>query len=58
MKLLTFKEAAERLAISIHTVRAWASQGKIEVVRIGRCLRIREEVVENVIKAGTIHPRR
>ena len=34
MKLLTFKEAADRLAISIHTVRAWASQGKIEVVRM------------------------
>lgn len=54
MQLLTLKEAAERLAISQHTIRAWVAQRKIEVVRIGRCVRIREEVVNSIISKGTV----
>ncbi len=49
MKLLTLNEAAERLAISLSTMRAWVSQRRIEVVKIGRCVRIREEALEAFI---------
>jgi excisionase family DNA binding protein len=57
MKLLTLKEAADRLAISLHTMRAWVAQRKIEVVRIGRCVRIREQVVDDIISNGTVPPK-
>jgi len=42
-KLLTLKEAANRLAISLPTIRSWVWQRRIEIVKIGRCVRIRDE---------------
>ncbi len=57
MKLLTLNEAAERLAISLSTMRAWVSQRRIEVVKIGRCVRIREEALEAFIQESTIAPK-
>lgn len=56
MRLLKLEEAAERLAISLATIRAWVWQRKIEVVRIGRCVRIREETIEALISQNTIPP--
>jgi excisionase family DNA binding protein len=52
-RLLTLKEAAERLTISLPTIRSWVAKRKIEVVRIGRCVRIREETIHNIIKQNT-----
>lgn len=54
MRLLKLEEAAERLAISLPTIRAWVWHRKIEVVRIGRCVRIREETIESLIAQNTI----
>jgi excisionase family DNA binding protein len=52
-QLLTLEETAERLAISMPTIRAWVWRRKIEVVRIGRCVRIREKVIRDLITHNT-----
>ena len=56
-RLLTLKEAADRLAISLPTIRSWVWQRKIEIVKIGRCVRIREQVISELILKSTIPPR-
>lgn len=57
MKLLTLREAADRLAISLPTLRAWVWKKKIEVVRIGRCVRIKEEAILDLINRNTYKPK-
>ena len=57
MKLLTLEQAAERLAISLATIRSWVWKRKIEVVKIGRCVRIREEVLDDLIARNTVPPK-
>jgi excisionase family DNA binding protein len=57
MKLLTLKEAADRLAISLATIRSWVWLRKIEVVKIGRCVRIKEEVLDDLISRSTVPPK-
>jgi excisionase family DNA binding protein len=57
VKLLTLKETADCLSVSLHTVRAWVARRKIEVVRIGRCVRIREEVIQKLITDGINPPK-
>jgi excisionase family DNA binding protein len=52
-QLLTLEQTAERLAISMPTIRAWVWKRKIEVVRIGRCVRIREKVIRDLITHNT-----
>jgi excisionase family DNA binding protein len=52
-KLLNLEQAAERLAVSLPTVRAWVWKKKIEVVRIGRCVRIREKMIRELISQNT-----
>lgn len=56
-RLLTLKEAADRLAISLPTIRSWVWQRKIEIVKIGRCVRIREQIISELIFRNTIPPR-
>jgi excisionase family DNA binding protein len=57
MKLLTLEQAAERLSVSIATIRSWVWKRKIEVVKIGRCVRIREEVLDELIARNTVPAR-
>lgn len=52
-QLLTLEQTAERLAVSLPTLRAWVWKKKIEVVRIGRCVRIREKIVRELISRNT-----
>ena len=55
--LLTVKEAAELLAVKPSTVRAWIHRGeKLEVVKVGRSVRIPSESIANFIKANTRIP--
>ena len=42
LQLYTFKQAAELLNVSEAFLRKWRRQGKIRVVKLGRCVRIRE----------------
>jgi excisionase family DNA binding protein len=55
-KLITLEQAARYLSISLPTIRAWVWQRKIEVVRIGRCVRIREQVLEDLVSKNIVPP--
>jgi len=56
-RLLTLAESSERLGLKLATLRFWVWQRKIETVRIGRAVRIREDVIHRLIEAGTLPAR-
>jgi excisionase family DNA binding protein len=58
MRLLRLEEAAERLGLKLSTVRFWVWQRKIETVRVGRAVRVREEAIERLIEQGTMPAKR
>lgn len=53
-KLLTTKEVAEKLNVSISTVKRMQEDGQIAFVKIGKCVRMREEHLENWIERRTV----
>ena len=56
-QLLTVKAAADRLGVAEATVRMWIWQRKnLEVVRLGRAVRIRESALEKFIQDNTVGP--
>ncbi len=55
-RLLTPEQAAERLAVSPKSVRAWLRQGRLIGVRVGRLWRIRERDLEAFLGAGSHAP--
>jgi len=57
MKLLTVQEAADTLGIKVSTLRAWTLRRKIEFVKVGRLVRIRQEVIDELIAKNTIPER-
>lgn len=57
-RLLTVPEAAERLGISEKTVWSWVYDRKLPVTRLGRCVRIPSEALEELIQEATIPPAR
>ena len=46
MKILTIKETADILKINMHTAYRYAREGTIPTVRLGKSLRVDEEVLE------------
>jgi excisionase family DNA binding protein len=54
--LLTVPQAAQRLTISDKSTWRMVYAGKFEVVRIGRCVRVTLESVDDVIDGGTTPP--
>jgi excisionase family DNA binding protein len=58
-KLVSVAEAAEKLGgISIWTVRAWLSQGRLERTKVGNRTMIKESELEKVIQHGGKSPSR
>jgi excisionase family DNA binding protein len=53
MRLLTIAEAANRLGLRPATLRHWVWQRQIAIVKIGRCIRIQEAVIQDLIAKGT-----
>jgi excisionase family DNA binding protein len=53
-KLLLVRTSAERLGIQEKTLRFWIWQRKIEFVKIGRSVRIPEDVIDRMIEDGTV----
>ena len=48
---LTIREAAERLKVSQRTVRRWIDQGYLQVIKLGRTVRIDEGGLNDLIFA-------
>jgi excisionase family DNA binding protein len=57
-RLLTVDQAAERLGVKPATIRSWIlKRQKLEVVKVGRLVRITERSIEKLIDENTIPPR-
>ena len=56
--LLSIPQAAESLGLKVPTIRDWIYRRKIEFVRIGRAVRIRESAIREIIDRGTVPARR
>ncbi len=52
-KLLTVKESAAQLGLSSRTIWAWIYERKIEIVRLGRAVRIQQSAIDGLIESGT-----
>ncbi|MBF8193754.1 helix-turn-helix domain-containing protein [Nonomuraea turkmeniaca] len=55
-QLLTVDEAAELLHTSVRFVRRLISERRIEFVKVGRHVRIRESALIAFVVAGTVTP--
>lgn len=51
---LTIQEAANYLGVRPSTIRQWVWRRQIDVVRIGRCVRIPQEACDRIIERGTL----
>jgi excisionase family DNA binding protein len=57
-RLLTVDQTAERLGVKPATIRSWIlRREKLEVVKVGRLVRIKEESIQKFIDKNTIPPR-
>lgn len=52
MQLNTIRQAATRLAVSTVTIRRLIEMAELPAVRVGRCVRLREDDVEALIRRG------
>jgi excisionase family DNA binding protein len=50
--MLTVRQAAERLGLAESTLRNWIAERRIEVVKLGRAVRILPEEVARIIEQG------
>lgn len=55
-RLLSLPEAASRLGVSRHTMRAWIRQRRLPFVRLGRRVLLHPRDVENFIEANRVEP--
>jgi len=54
-RLRTLPEAAERLGVSIKTLRGWVWRRTIPYVKVGgRAVRISDETIQKIIDRGTM----
>lgn len=51
--LRSLQHTAERLGVSIHTLRAWIFRREIPYVKVGRAVRISDTVIDRIIANGT-----
>lgn len=55
---LTVKNAADELAVSPHTVRAWITQRRIGHIRLGRAIRVPVSEVSRLLDDNFRPPKR
>ncbi len=51
-KLLALKDAAEQLSVSPEFLKKLQRDGRLQVVRLGRAVRVSEEEVERLAREG------
>jgi excisionase family DNA binding protein len=51
---LTVREVADALGLSVHTIRAWISQGRLTHVRLGRAIRVLPSEVDAMLRNCTV----
>jgi excisionase family DNA binding protein len=57
-RLLTVEQAAECLGVKPATIRSWIlRREKLEIVKVGRLVRITERSIQKFIDENTIPPR-
>jgi excisionase family DNA binding protein len=54
MKLLTIEQGAERLGLKPATIRFWIWMRKIDHVKVGRAVRLRDDTIQELIRRGTV----
>lgn len=54
MELLNVQQGARELNVSVHTLRAWISQRRIRIVRLGRKVLLRREDLEDLVSRNLI----
>jgi excisionase family DNA binding protein len=52
--LLTCAEAAELLGVKEPTVRVWIARKKLGHTKLGRCVRIPKDAIEEFIRSGMV----
>src|SRR5215212_4363833 len=56
-ELLPLPEAAERLGVSVYTVRRWIKDGKLRAFKPGKEYRVREADLEEFLAAREVRPK-
>jgi excisionase family DNA binding protein len=56
-ELLPLPEAAERLGVSVYTVRRWIKEGKLRAFRPGKEYRVREPDFEEFLRTREVRPK-
>ena len=56
VQLFDVKKAAEMLAVSPWTVRAYIRAGKLRPIRVGRLVRLDEQELENFVASAKASP--
>ena len=54
VRLRSLPEAADRLGLSVKTLRMWVWRRSIEYVKIGRTIRISDDKINKIIERGTV----
>ena len=52
--LVSVKEAAGEMKVSVHTIRAWFAQRKIPFVKLGRRTLLRREDLEDFVNRNVV----
>ena len=57
-RLITIKEAASYLAVSVSTLYGWVWQRRIPYIKMGRALRFDRADLEQFVQANRVQPRK
>jgi excisionase family DNA binding protein len=53
-RLLTVSQFSQQLGIQPSTTRSWLWKRRIEFIKVGRCVRIKESEVNRLLKQGRV----